>query len=261
MITSKDAAAGEETFFTCFQNKRKSVGAYKGILLRAAMEATMSAPTYFTPLERFVDGGVTTFNNPVLAAIIEALRYGPKGKYDIKHLTVLSFGTACRPQFVTPEGVRNPDGPDAYFWLKWLMTESGDDASDLQNYLLRTNSLFPSLQFRRFQISLDRPAIRKLPDRPLASIDVTDANWLWDLSGKELADIQLDNVDYFDVMKVIGEAMVELICQRASKKGLQPFAEDLIDEKGKELLVTRRGDVARTRKQLSSSAWLDRYHA
>lgn len=32
----------------------------------------MSAPTYFTPLERFVDGGTTTYNNPSLAAILEA---------------------------------------------------------------------------------------------------------------------------------------------------------------------------------------------
>ncbi|MBI9034012.1 MAG: patatin-like phospholipase family protein, partial [Bacteroidales bacterium] len=55
MITSKDITAGEETFFTCFKGETEFFGTYKDVLLRAAMEATMSAPTYFNPLERFVD--------------------------------------------------------------------------------------------------------------------------------------------------------------------------------------------------------------
>ena len=48
----------------------------------------------------------------------------------------------------------HPDGPDAYFWLQWIMTEAGDDASDMQNFLLRSGA-FKGLDFRRFQISLD----------------------------------------------------------------------------------------------------------
>ena len=44
------------------------------------METTMSAPTYFYPLERFVDGGVTTHNNPSLAAFVEALTYSSPNK-------------------------------------------------------------------------------------------------------------------------------------------------------------------------------------
>ncbi len=137
MILAKDVAAGEETYFTCFRDGDDHIGTYKDVLLRAVMEATMSAPTYFTPLERFVDGGVTTYNNPAFAAIMEAVKYGPKGKYDTSALTVFSFGTGCRPQFVLPENVAHPDGPDAYFWLQWMMTEAGDDASDMQNFLLR----------------------------------------------------------------------------------------------------------------------------
>ena len=58
--------ASEETFFSCFKQKDGSFyGTYKDVLLRAVLEATMSAPTYFNPLERFVDGGTTTYNNPV----------------------------------------------------------------------------------------------------------------------------------------------------------------------------------------------------
>ncbi|WP_395073686.1 patatin-like phospholipase family protein, partial [Flavobacterium sp.] len=65
MILAHDLTAAEETFFTCFKQKDDSYyGTYKDVLLRAVMEATMSAPTYFNPLERFIDGGTTTYNNP-----------------------------------------------------------------------------------------------------------------------------------------------------------------------------------------------------
>ncbi|HEX9020381.1 MAG TPA: patatin-like phospholipase family protein, partial [Nitrospirota bacterium] len=202
MITAKDVAAGEETYFTCFRDGGTYHGTYKDVLLRAVMEATMSAPTYFTPLERFVDGGVTTYNNPALAAIMEAVKYAPKGKYDASALTVFSFGTGCRPQFVLPDNVAHPDGPDAYFWLQWIMTEAGDDASDMQNFLLRSGA-FNGLDFRRFQISLDAAAIGKLPNRELSDLHDVTANWLWDLTDENLADIPLDKVSLFPLMKII----------------------------------------------------------
>ncbi len=81
MITSHDMAGDEETFFSCFKQSDGSYyGTYKDVLLRAAMEATMSAPTYFYPLERFVDGGTTTYNNPSLAAFMEAVSYSTPDK-------------------------------------------------------------------------------------------------------------------------------------------------------------------------------------
>ncbi len=262
LITAKDVAAGEEVYFSCIANRGKKpayIGTYKDVLLRSAMEATMSAPTYFTPLERFVDGGVTTFNNPSLAAIIEAVRYSNEA-YSADNLTVVSLGTGCRPQFVTPRDVANPPGSDVAFWLQWLMTESGDDASDQQCYLLRTKGLWPGIDFRRFQISLNSASIRKLPNRPLGDIDDTKADWLYDLDDKELADIQLDNVKYFPVMQAIGEAMVEFIEKEAGRRKQNPFSFDLVDAKtGKEMLVARRGDVQRIKQQMKSQVWLDKY--
>jgi len=254
MITAKDVAAGEETYFTCFQENGNYIGTYQDVLLRAALEATMSAPTYFTSLERFVDGGTTTYNNPVLAAIMEAVKYGPPGKYSTERMTVFSFGTGCRPQFVQPDKVAHPDGPDAYFWLQWLMTESGDDSSDMQNFLLRSGAI-NGLDFRRFQISLDTVAIRKLPNLELTNLDDVKADWLWDLSDEDLADIPLDKVSLFPLMQVIGKAMVEYIT------GVQnvPFTADLIGPDGKELLVSRLGDVARIKAQMSRASWLDGY--
>lgn len=269
MITAKDVAAGEETFFTCFKSGTTWTGEYRNILLRAAMEATMSAPTFFNPLERFIDGGTTTYNNPTLAAIIEAIRYGPKASrnaYNINKLTVFSFGAGCRPQFVTPKQVMEPPGPDVMFWLQWLMTESGDDASDLQMYLLRTAGLFPGLDLRRFQVSLDHEAMCKLPNQPLGDINDTDSDWLRDLSDEELAEIQLDNVKYFPVMRVIGQAMVEFILEESKrrktqrpKRKHQPFGFDLVGVDGKELLVSRRGERRKIKAQMSSGVWLDKF--
>ena len=50
MITASDISAGEETFFSCFKQEDGTYhGTYKQVLLRAAMEATMSAPDLLLP--------------------------------------------------------------------------------------------------------------------------------------------------------------------------------------------------------------------
>lgn len=257
MITSKDVAAGEETFFSYFVSEPQTPYTYENVLLRAAMEATMSAPTYFYPMERFVDGGVTAYNNPALAAIIEAIEYGPKNKYRRNKITVLSFGTGCRPQFIDLKNIINPKGVDAIFWLNWLLTESGDDASDQQTYLLRSKKLFPGVDFRRYQISLDRRSIKQLPNRKLSQLKETKAEWLHELSDEELGSIKLDNVDYFPVMKEIGTAMCAYIQQEANVRESPPFSFDLVNKRGRDLLVSREGDTARIVKQMSSPQWID----
>ena len=43
MITAKDVAAGEETYFTCFYDNDQYIGTYKDVLLRAAMAAVRAA--------------------------------------------------------------------------------------------------------------------------------------------------------------------------------------------------------------------------
>ena len=76
LLTAHDVAEGEETCFSYMRERPAAKNRYGRVLLRAAMEATMSAPTYCNPLERFVDGGTTTYNNPTLAAVLEAVQYG-----------------------------------------------------------------------------------------------------------------------------------------------------------------------------------------
>ncbi len=137
MITSQDISAAEETFFSGFKQPDGSYyGTYKDVLLRGVMESTMSAPTYFYPLERFLDGGTTTYNNPALAAFMEAVSYSCRDKnqsmYPISSLVMFSFGTGISRQFIKPEDTINPKGIDLMFWLIWIMTATGQDASAMQ---------------------------------------------------------------------------------------------------------------------------------
>ncbi|MES2554615.1 MAG: patatin-like phospholipase family protein [Bacteroidota bacterium] len=255
LITSKDITAGEETFFTCFQHNGKFSGTYKDVLLRAVMEATMSAPTYFTPLERFVDGGTTTYNNPSLSAVMEAVHYGPKGKYDLSKLTMFSFGTGTSIEFINPDKTTNPEGLDMLFWLDLVMRESSQDASDMQNNLIRSG-LIPELDFRRFQLSLDTRTMEKLPNKEIEPIKKVDAQWLRDLTDKDLKGIDLDDVSKFSLMKTIGEAMVDYIMDDG-----HAFKKDLCDNRKRDLLVTAFGDVERIKKQMSDPNWLNDFES
>jgi hypothetical protein len=249
-------AEGEETFFSYLRERPAPRNAYGRVLLRAAMEATMSAPTYFTPFERFVDGGTTTYNNPAAAAILEAIQFGG-GQYSREHLSVFSFGTGCVTRLISPTEVPDPPGPDIPFWLTWLMNEVGNDASDMQNDMLRATKLLAGCDFRRFQISLDQRALAQLPDLSLAEVDATDAASISGLTDRELGDIALDNVAYFPVMKVIGQAFAQYLDAHAQKVRKPMFGYDLVDPEGKELLVTRSGDVTRILSQLSDPSWVD----
>lgn len=256
MITSKDITASEETFFTCFNSGTAQKGIYRDVLLRAVMEATMSAPTYFLPLERFLDGGTTTYNNPALAAIMEAVCYDGKEKYSSDKLTVFSFGTGTTVQFVKPEESIDPKGVDAYFWLNYVMDEASQDASDMQMDLIRSG-LMQNLDFRRFQLSFDMVAMKQLPNRDISQIHEVEADWLWDLTNDDLKGIELDDVKKFPLLKTIGEAFVEFIF--SPERGNNCFKQDLINAKKRDLLVTAFGDTKRIHDQMSNSDWLDSF--
>ena len=266
MITSRDMSAAEETFFTAFKQADGSYhGTYKEVLLRGVMESTMSAPTYFYPLERFVDGGVTTHNNPSLAAFIEAISYStPKvedGKrkpsaYKLPNVTVYSFGTGATQRFIKPTRTLNPKGNDIKFWLDWLINETGEDASNVQENTFRSLMINNSVRYKRYQISLDPPALKKLPNTDELEKKIYGSKWLWDLDEKSLAKIDMANLTHYPLMKIIGRQMAQYIME--SKNA---FKEDLVNENDNDQLVTFSGDVARIRTQMSSPEWLDNFPA
>lgn len=262
LITSKDMSAAEETFFSCFkQCDGTYYGTYKNVLLRAVMEATMSAPTYFYPLERFVDGGTTTYNNPSLAAYMEAVSYStPRNDasktcaYNLSEITILSFGTGISKQFIKPEETVNPQGIDIKFWLDWLMTEMGQDASAMQVDAFRSTMLKKIIDFRRFQISLDPDAIQKLPNINTLDEKKYGTIWLHDLTEEILGNIDMADITRFDLMQIIGEQMAKYIMQYGGA-----FTKDLVNDRDRDLLVTASGDIDRIKIQLSNPDWIDNF--
>ncbi|MBL0741998.1 patatin-like phospholipase family protein [Chryseolinea lacunae] len=262
LFTSKDLAAGEETFFTCFNNNGQR-GTYRDALLRGVLEATMSAPTYFSPFERFVDGGTTTFNNPSGAAVLEALYYDGKEKYKTDQTTVFSFGTASLYRFIDPKESGEPKGLDALFWLNYVMNESSKDASEMQVDMLRSH-LIKDLDFRRFQLSLDEEAIKRLPDKNIGHVPDVEADTLHQLKNDDLKNIDMADVSKFSLMKTIGEAVSEYICPpseaalpEAQRQG-NWFRGDLLAKSSKRgALVTARGDIDGIKARLSSAEWID----
>ena len=252
MITAKDVTDNEETFFSCFEVGGQITNTYKDALLRTVMEATMSAPTYFHSLERFIDGGTTTFNNPSAAALIEAVQYSGKGKYTAGNITLFSMGTGTIVQSVTPEHAFNPAGLDVYFWLNYVMDESSQDASSMQVDFFRSG-LF-NIDYRRFQISLDEHALSTIPDKDISGLHVGNANWLRDLKNDDLSKISMDDVSKFGLMKVIGESMTEYIMQK------NKFMDDLNNTPTqRDELITAYNNVSRIKQEISSPNWIDTY--
>lgn len=262
MITAQDIAAAEETFFSCFkQDDGSYYGTYKDLLMRSVMEATMSAPTYFYPLERFVDGGTTTYNNPSLAAFMEAVSYSRADKkielsaYQLSRITLFSFGTGISRQFVDPGSTINPPGIDLKFWLNWLMTQTGQDASAMQVNTLRSPMISKTIDFRRFQLSLDPTAIKKIPNTDALDEKKYHTQWLHELTEDILSDIDMADTTRFDLMKVIGEQMALYIVQSGNN-----FQRDLATNYNDDL-VTTFGDIVRIQKQMSDPKWIDKFKA
>lgn len=250
LITAKNVTESEETYFTCFEVDGQTDALFKDALLRTVLEATMSAPTYFNPLNRFIDGGTTTYNNPSSAALLEAVCYSGKNKYQSEQLTVFSFGTGMRVLTYSPDEAIKPSGPDAYFWLNYVMNESSQDASMMQIDLLRSPLL--QVDYRRFQISLDNQAMNLLPDRDLSQMKHVQANRLHDLGPADLKEIGLDDINKFELLTVIGQAMADYIMQK------NKFGKDLNDTPTKrDELVTAYNGAEKIAPLVSQSTWID----
>lgn len=258
MITANDIFAGEETFFSCFKQEDGTFhGTYKEILLRAAMEATMSAPTYFYPFGRFLDGGTTTYNNPALASFIEAISYSsPKNitpVYSLSSISLFSFGTGMSRQFKNYKQTTKPRGLAISFWLHWIMNQTGQDASMMQVNTFRSPIIKKMVDFRRFEISIDQPALQKLKNIGTLNPKKYGTEWLHDVSPKTLNNIDLADTKKFDLMKVIGEQMAEYIITSGNN-----FQKDLINERENDQLVSFFGDTENIKEQMSDPSWIDK---
>ena len=144
---------------------------------------------------------------------------------------------------------------DIVFWLEWLMTQTGQDASAMQVDTLRSPMIQKTIDFRRFQISLDPESIKKIPNTNTLDELKYHTIWLHDLGEDILGNIDMADVTKFDLMKTIGEQMAQFIVDSGNA-----FKKDLA-ENNRDILVTAFGDIIRIQKQLSNPGWIDSFKA
>jgi len=182
IITAKDTVRGETMFF-----EKKMFG---NMLLREAIESSMSAPTYFAPNGRYIDGGIGSFNNPCYQAAVEAIHYlkYPKGR-----IRLLSFGTG-REINNMKEG--EAEKKNKLGWVKYVIGEGMDDANEQQVQLVRREYVTRGeIEFRRYQLSFTREVltmlgipIEQIRDTSVFKMDAVEHIEALDLVARKFAD-------------------------------------------------------------------------
>jgi hypothetical protein len=206
-ITATDTVRSETTYFTAYtQPNENRYGFYKELRLRDVIEASLSAPTYFPPHGRFIDGGVGAYNNPAYAATVEALRYsrepgqGPgPGVYEENALDVVSFGTGAQPQLMEPgEAART----SVLGWLGYVIGEGMDQANVQQSQICaqELDLKEKAIRFYRYQLYLSDAD----PSREFISTTLG----LWVPPDFKMDELTLDAVDdeRFDFLDAVGQA-------------------------------------------------------
>ena len=141
LISAKDTVRGETIFF----EKHKTFG---NMLLREAVESSMSAPTYFRPNGRYIDGGIGSFNNPCYQAAVEAVHYL---KYPKEKISILSFGCG---RDITNLKEGEAEKKKKWGWIGYVIGEGMDDANEQQVALVkREYASCGVVEFKRYQLS------------------------------------------------------------------------------------------------------------
>jgi len=251
LITAKDTVRGETTYFTAFHGPNDIRGTYQDVRLRDAIAASAaSAPTYFKPFGRFIDGGIGSYNNVSYVAAVEALRYSarpvPKGRvndrgerdpqgrwpvytypaadqlYAPGNLHVLSFGTGR--QVLNMEPGEAEDIKTSIGWLHWIIGEGFDDANREQTYIAHEelDANEHAITFRDYQLNYTDVAVERLraidPQLP---------------PGVEGRKLSLDSVDSFDFLDRLGRAFGTWLKQDHRFLSSQEFADPILTQPAK----------------------------
>ena len=139
------------TTFDVVQNRTRFIKSYKSDYenwpLVQAIMSSAAAPTYFPSIQgQFIDGGVGSYNNPCYLAAYEIQYVLP---WKPEETTLISVGTG-RMQSHIQQGEVDKFIPPRY--IGPLIDAFTQCAADQQVDLV--TKLFPSLDFRRFQVDL-----------------------------------------------------------------------------------------------------------
>ena len=170
MIAAMDTVRSETIFFTSFilPNAGGRYGTYQDVRLRDAVESSMSAPTFYAPHGRFVDGGVGSYNNTGYAAAVEALRYScdrtvqplQPSAYDGAQLEVYSFCAGPSTDAMEPGEAA---GKTNLGWVKYLISQGISQAGYQQSYIAQSELDFAerAVTFNRYDVYLTDPVIQQ----------------------------------------------------------------------------------------------------
>ncbi len=147
MIVTKNATLGSDWFFSNNPNSKFFKNNSK-LPLWQIVRASSAAPTYFPPETitvtdeagkkqkcEFIDGGVSSYNNPALQVFLEATvpEYGNGWAMGADKLVLISLGTGFSP-------VTIPAGKASSFWelqwAKYLIKELMNEANLQQNVMM-----------------------------------------------------------------------------------------------------------------------------
>jgi hypothetical protein len=147
LIVTKNATLGNDWFFS---NNPK--GRYfknnSALPLWQVVRASTAAPTYFPPQTiavpddagkkqtyEFIDGGVSSYNNPALQVFLEATipEYGNGWSMGAERLLLLSLGTGFNPITIASG---KASGYNLIDWGKYVVKEMMNEANLQQNALM-----------------------------------------------------------------------------------------------------------------------------
>lgn len=132
-IQTKDTRTSTADFFNNFPYTREQ-HPDKNWPLWQIIRASTAAPTYFEPeINRYIDGGISCYNNPSYAAFIGATKYldWPAGT---DQLRIYSVGTGYHPP-VIPAG--ELDEQNKIEMAAYMVEELMDDINLLQNQVMK----------------------------------------------------------------------------------------------------------------------------
>ena len=147
LIVSKNATLGNTWFFTN-NPKGKFFSQNRGLPLWQIVRASTAAPTYFPPqainvLDRpptthayeFVDGGVSTYNNPSMQLFLEATEpdYNIGWPTGVDNLLLMSLGAGFSTETIAAGKAAHYN---ALNWAQYAIEELMGDANLQQNMLM-----------------------------------------------------------------------------------------------------------------------------
>ncbi len=175
LIVTKNATLGNDWFFT--NNPRNKFFTNNSRLpLWQIVRASSAAPTYFPPHTiavpdgtgatqnfEFIDGGVSSYNNPALQVFLEATipQYGYGWPMGVDNVLLISLGTGYNSVMVDPRKAATFNMLD---WAKYVIKEMMNDANLQQNLLLQVIGHKPALSASANMELVSSGAAKGVPD-------------------------------------------------------------------------------------------------